>query len=412
MGTLKAVLGDDAAVLRDRNYQLLLLAMATYPLGAPYLSPILESLTGPFGVSTTAVGLLITAFFGPSLVVTPIAGTLADRYGRRPILAVGLAFLGGGGIAITLTSSFPAVLGLRLVQGMGAGAILPVVVASIGDLYEGDAEATAQGLRTTVHGGVAALSPLLAGALVLLDWRYPFLLYGIAFPIAVVVLFWFEEPAERGYDRPSNARRELLRLAVQPRILAVFIGFFLVHFVFIAIVTYNSVIVIRGAGGSVAAASTVVTITTGTIALSGSQAGRVTARFESRYVPMLGLNAALGLGLGALAVAVVPVVAFVGAALIGLGFGLLQPIYRSILTASAPDEHRGGLVGIGETIGRAGSTLPPVVMGVVINVLTPTIGLIPAVRWTTAGTAVVCGLLGIVCVIGIRVSPSIRPSDR
>lgn len=83
-----------------------------------------------------------------------------------------------------------------MLQGISFAALTPIIVTSIGDLYAGTKEATAQGLRFTGSGISQTVFPLGAGVLVGVAWQYPFLLYAIAFPIAAVIYVWFQEPVD------------------------------------------------------------------------------------------------------------------------------------------------------------------------------------------------------------------------
>ncbi|MEF8906933.1 MAG: MFS transporter, partial [Haloarculaceae archaeon] len=177
MVSLASLLGDDAAVLGDRNFQLLLLSNVPPVIGTALLSPVLDSLVEPFGTTQTDIGLLISVFTAPGILVVPLAGALADRYGRKPVLVAALVLFGLAGTAIAFTTDFRVALGLRLLQGVGFAGILPTLITSIGDFYSGSREATAQGLRFTVSGLSQAAFPLLAGVLVATAWQYPFLLF-------------------------------------------------------------------------------------------------------------------------------------------------------------------------------------------------------------------------------------------
>lgn len=77
--------GEDAAILGDRSFQLLLLANLSPPLGNALISPLLETLVGPYGVSEAEIGLLLTAFTAPNIVLLPLVGVLANRVGRKSV---------------------------------------------------------------------------------------------------------------------------------------------------------------------------------------------------------------------------------------------------------------------------------------------------------------------------------------
>jgi len=87
---IQSLFGEKAAVLRDTNFQLLLLANLVAPLGTALISPLLESLQHPYGATDATIGLLMTVFTAPSILMIPVVGVLADRYGRKPFLVVGL----------------------------------------------------------------------------------------------------------------------------------------------------------------------------------------------------------------------------------------------------------------------------------------------------------------------------------
>lgn len=156
------------------RYQLLLLANVNGALGAVIVSPVLESLTGPFGGPGTQLGLMMTLFTAPSVVGIPVAGAIADRYGRKPVLITALILFGAGGTAIAFTTDYTVVLALRAVQGIGYSGILPIVIPSTGDIYDGAEETSAHGLRFSSSGIAQTIFPLLTGVLMAFSWRYPF----------------------------------------------------------------------------------------------------------------------------------------------------------------------------------------------------------------------------------------------
>ena len=413
MGTIEALFGDDAAVLRRFEFQLLLLATVPAALATSIVSPILEALTGPFGVSASTVGLMVTAFFAPAIVVTPVAGSLADRYGRKPLLVVALLLFGAGGVAVATTTDFRLVLVYRLLQGVGSGVLLPVLVTAIGDLYVDDEEAAAQGFRTAVHALSGAIVPVFAGILVAVAWQYPFLIYGVCFPIAALVLLFFEEPARAadGGDASTPGLGDLLALVGQPHVLSIVLAYAVPAFLVVAFLTYNSILVVRGIGGSPRDAGVLAAVSSLSIAAAATQAGRVTAFFDSRRVPLVAGNLAIGAGLVAVALSPSLGVATVAVAALGGGVGLLMSLYRSVVTAIASERLRGGLVSLGETSRVAGATAAPLVVGALIEVARPTLGVVGAVRWTNAAVGVVGAVVGLFLVATARVGTDAPEAD-
>jgi MFS family permease len=98
-----------------------------------------------------------------------------------------------------------------------------------------------------------------------------------------------------------------------------------------------------------------------------------------------------------------------------------MPVYRSLITAIAPEHHRGGLVSLLESIARLASTVIPIVMGAAIATATPALGFALALRVTSFAVAAIASTVAVICVvIAARTtenretpgSPSTAASDR
>jgi MFS family permease len=413
---LRSLVGDEAAVLHGREFQALLLANLLAPLGTALLSPILDSLIEPFGTSAANIGLMISAVTAPAIVAIPIAGLLSDRVGRKPVLVGSLLLFGAAGTAVALTTDFTVVLALRALQGIAFGGITPVIITSIGDTYDGTAEATAQGIRFTGSGLAQTAFPLFAGIVVAFGWQYPFLVYAIAFPIAITVVFWFEEPtdgADAGRPTPSGTGstvRRLVRLVRAPRALSLIVARGLPVMIWIGFITYNSIVVVRIVDGTPAQAGMLVAVGSFAYAAAAAQAGRVTAAFDSRFYPLVGANVCLGGGFALFLFAPTLSVAAAAIVVTGIGFGLALSLYRSIVTGLADESLRGSVVSVAESLGRAMATVTPVVMGAVIGLAEPTVGLQAAVRIAGLGIAAVSAGGGVACLVAARLAPPVPES--
>lgn len=414
---LEHLLGEEAVVLEDQDLRLLLLANAIGALGTALVSPILESLTEPLSVSAAEIGLLVTTVAAPSIVFIPIAGLLSDKFGRKLLLVVGLILFGIGGVGIAFTTDFRIVLSLRLLQGIGFSSVTPNIITCLGDIYEGDAEATAQGLRFGVSGVSQAVFPAIAGVVVAISWQYPFLIYGLAFPVAAVVAVWFDEPtnvAENAEERTGTMKEyvaELLRLVSRRRVSAYVFARAIVVVPFITFLTYNSLVVVRLQDGSPGQAGLVVALFSVTYAVMATQTGRILSRFDRPTVPLVAANAFLGGGLAGFAASPSVVVAVPAVVAVGVGVGLTFSMYRSIITGLAPQELRGGLVSLAESGARMGVTATPVAIGALL--VTAEVVLTPeaALRWIVVATGLVSGIAGVVSVLLARSSESVPQSS-
>lgn len=412
---LEAVFGDDADVLRDVNFQVLLLANILGPLGSALVSPLLDSLIDPFGASEATIGLMLSAFTAPAIVMIPVAGVLMDRYGRRPVLLVSLPLFGLAGAAIGITTDYRIVLGLRVLQGIGFAGLNPVIITSIGDLYEGGQEATAQGFRFMGSGLAQTIFPILAGILVVIAWQYPFAIYLIALPAALAVYWWLDEPMATtsdqehvvadGSGRMGSQLHDLLRLAAQPRVAAMIIARGMPVVAWIGFLTYNSILVVRILDGTPTDAGILAAVGALAYATSASQAGRVTALFPRRFPLLVFANLGLAGGVASVAFAPSLLVAIGGIGLAGVGFGITMSLYRSIITGLAPPVLRGGIVGFAESFGRVTGTLTPIVMGAAIGLGSATLGFEFAFRASLLGVGLAAGGIGILCLVVANAAP-------
>ena len=150
-----------------------------------------------------ATSLVAACIVGAQLVMVPVAivvGRNADRWGHRPILLAGMAVLVVRGVLYTFADAPAWLLGVQLLDGIGAGifgALLPVVVAAI---MRGTGRFNAaQGAVATVQGLGGALSTTLAGVMIVRGgYDAAFLLLAAIAAVGFALLWWkMPETAER-----------------------------------------------------------------------------------------------------------------------------------------------------------------------------------------------------------------------
>jgi ACDE family multidrug resistance protein len=188
-------------VYKDHNLHVLFGVTLMAVLGVSSITPALPRIRDEFGVTSGQVGLLITFFTMPGVVLTPVLGVLADRHGRKKILTPALILFGVAGTLCAFARSFELLLALRLLQGMGAAALGTLNVTVIGDIYSGRERSAALGYNSSVLSVGTASYPAIGGALATLGWFYPFALAALAIPIGLVVLFSLRNPEPRNEQR-------------------------------------------------------------------------------------------------------------------------------------------------------------------------------------------------------------------
>jgi EmrB/QacA subfamily drug resistance transporter len=128
----------------------------------------------------------ITIYLLTSTITVPFYGKLSDLYGRKPMLMIGITLFLIGSALSGLSQNMTQLIVFRGVQGLGAGALFPISLAVIGDLFTPAERGKYQGLFGAVFGVAAILGPLLGGWLTEhASWHWIFF---INIPIGIVAL--------------------------------------------------------------------------------------------------------------------------------------------------------------------------------------------------------------------------------
>ncbi|WP_425956600.1 MFS transporter [Xylanimonas sp. McL0601] len=118
-----------------------------------------------------------------------LAGSLSDVFGRRRVLAAGLAGFAAASALCALAPTGPVLVGARALQGVAGALLVPSSLAMIVSTFQGEAQGRAIGRWTAWTGTAAIVGPLIGGALVdTLSWRYVFWLTVPACLLTLVLL--------------------------------------------------------------------------------------------------------------------------------------------------------------------------------------------------------------------------------
>ncbi len=118
---------------------------------------------------------VFSAFLLTQTASTVVFGKLSDLFGRKPVVLVGIAVFLLGSVLCGFAWSMPSLIAFRLIQGIGGGAVQPVSLTIIGDLYPGRERGRVQGWLASVWGVSSVLGPL-AGGLIIhnISWAWVF----------------------------------------------------------------------------------------------------------------------------------------------------------------------------------------------------------------------------------------------
>jgi MFS family permease len=335
-------------------------------MGVSLLSPTLPAVQQALGVTETEVSLLLTAFSLPGIVLAPLIGILADRYGRRAVLVPCLVGYGLAGGSVVLVRNFEVILALRIVQGSAASGLVTLAVTLIGDDFAGRQRSQLMGINGAAISVGTASYPLLGGALAELTWTAPFALYLLGVPVGLLALRALPGREEggggdgadddargldyvRGVVSAVPARRALL-------VYGTYVGVFVV--LYGAVLTTLPLLLSREYGLSPFGNGLILTASSVMTGLVSVNNGRLAGRFSNERLVGFGFLA-YGFSLFGVWLAGSPVETGVAILLFGTGMGLTLPSLDTATSSLAGREYRGGVTSLRTTAIRLGQTVGP-----------------------------------------------------
>lgn len=175
----------------------LLLPATSAVMGILLLVPVAPQMTQAFAdvpgveflvpVLLTLPGLCIALF-------SPVAGLLGDRLGRRRLLIGAMLVYGAAGMMPMLLSDLFQILASRVLVGICEALIMTLSTTLIGDLFKGQARERWLSSQTAVASVSALLFLAVGGLLGRQGWQAPFMVYGLAWPMALALFLLVREP--------------------------------------------------------------------------------------------------------------------------------------------------------------------------------------------------------------------------
>jgi MFS family permease len=301
------------------------------------LFPAIPKLFAQFGGMPNAAFLIPAIVTIPSLcaaLFAPVAGILADRYGRRRSFVFGMGLYVAAGIVPLFTSDLMVIIASRAVLGFAEAFAITLSTALIGDYFGEQRHRWVAwvGIATSI-AGTALIA--IGGALADISWRGPFAIYLAAIPAFIMAVLFIDEPA-----CDEAAPRAARPLGFPWREAAIIGAVTLVTSVLYYVEPLNiaRVLDMRGAGSS-----TQIGLIQAATSLTYIAGALLYRRLHARPTGQLLALAGLFIGLGQLIIGLGSSwqVAATGAAVQQLGGGMVIPILLAWGQALLPFEQRG-----------------------------------------------------------------------
>jgi len=349
----------------NRNLQVVFLITLMMVLGVASITPAFPKISKALNISIQSIGLLITVFTFPGIILTPFLGILADRFGRKRILVPSLILFGVAGGSCVFIRDFTLLLIFRLLQGVGAASLGSLNVTLIGDLFSGKERTAAMGYNASVLSIATASYPAIGGSLAMLGWYYPFSLPFLAIPIGIIVLFSLKNPEpRRGQDLKqylSNALKSINNRKVITYFFASMVTFIILYGPYL---TYFPLLMGNTFGASPFIIGVIMSCMSIVTGVTASQLGKLAKLIPEKKL----LN--ISFALYALALIIFPFISklwllLIPTVIFGIAHGINFPTVHSLLAGFVPLEHRAAFMSINGMVLRLGQTAGPILMGAV-----------------------------------------------
>ena len=203
----------------------LMLSTSLIALDSTILATAVPTIVDDLG-GLTQFPWLFSIYLLAQAVSVPVYSKLADTIGRKPIILVGIGLFLLGSILCGFAWSMGSLIIMRAVQGLGAGAVIPVSITIAGDIYTVAERAKAQGYLASVWAISAVVGPTLGGLFAqFASWRWIFFVnIPLCFIAAYLLMRDYSESVTRVRHRIDYAGATLLTVSLTLLVLAVLEG--------------------------------------------------------------------------------------------------------------------------------------------------------------------------------------------
>jgi len=370
------------------------------------VTPAIPDILADFGLPADRAGLLVATGSLAGIVIAPVAGFLADRFGRRIVLTMCLGIFGVFGGLAAIAPTFEILLLARFLQGVGSAALVNLAVVLIGDNWGGSDRTRLIGRNSAVLTIGLAAMPVLSGFVTeATSWRVTFGIYTVALGTAAAA--WITLDGRRPQS-PPHVREQfgeaivvLRRPVLRASILSAFLVFVAIFGLFLTVLPLHLAEVF---GMEAGARGLLIALPAISATLASFNLGRMRTLTSARTVVIFSA-VALVVAYVMLGLTTTLIVAITATLIYGASEGFFIPMLQDVTLEDAPDDHRALVLAVWVGFARLGQTIGPLLAGVAVGL----VGTGPTFV-AGSGIAVLIGLIGVFGPFpGSRVQPGVAP---
>jgi len=212
------------------------------PLTGNVILVLFGVLSAEFSVSPTNVLIAIPAFMFPFAFIQLFSGAISDIKGRFSIIMFGLIIFGCGTVIAIFSSSLISYAIANVLGGIGFGFVNPVLIALMTDITPEANVSKKVGLLVAIANLGVGLGPIIAGQIVIISWRYLYIIFIIITVIAFAFLYFLRQPtSDKSQSRSITLFfRQMSRELHRPVVILMILSAFFASQTYLAAITWTS----------------------------------------------------------------------------------------------------------------------------------------------------------------------------
>lgn len=341
-------------------------------LGVGIIIPVLPDMMEHFHVGGTTAGYLTAAFGITQFFFSPLGGSWADRFGRKPLILSGLCLHALSHLMIALADGLWLLYVSRFLGGIGLGLMIPAIMAYVADITGIESRGKGMGYLSAAMSLGIAVGPGIGGFLAEGGYQAPFYAAAAVTAVAVLVTLFILPESLQSKNKGAAVKQDNLWKQLSGSLRsAYFIPLFLVFIMTFGLMNYETVFPLFAAHGYGFSAKEIsVLITSGAIIGVITQSwliGKLLIRFGERKL----INATLllaALSMAALLLSGNFWYILIVSMLFFSFTSLMRPALNTMLSKMASEKDQGFVAGLNNTYASLGNIFGPMLAGMLYDV--------------------------------------------